>query len=94
MQQLTINFFYPLTEQIPLDLDYTDCAKKPVTSTSINLSTSNYGLYDGINGTSYATISASNLVLDIETTKIKVKEEPGLCRKMLYKCMGLQWEKK
>lgn len=26
MQQLEIQFFWPLTEQIPLDLDYTDCA--------------------------------------------------------------------
>ena len=25
MVQLSINFFWPLTEQIPLDLDYTDC---------------------------------------------------------------------
>lgn len=25
MQQLEIQYFFPLTEQIPLDLDYTDC---------------------------------------------------------------------
>lgn len=25
MHQLEIQFFYPLTEQIPLDLDYSDC---------------------------------------------------------------------
>jgi hypothetical protein len=25
MKQLEIEFFWPLTEQIPLDLDYTDC---------------------------------------------------------------------
>jgi len=25
MQQLEIKFFWPLTEQIPLDLDYTGC---------------------------------------------------------------------
>ena len=27
MHQLEIEYFFPLTEQIPLDLDYTDCDK-------------------------------------------------------------------
>ena len=27
MQQLELTYFYPLTEQLPLDLDYTDCDK-------------------------------------------------------------------
>ena len=27
MTQLPLIFFWPLTEQIPLDLDYTDCEK-------------------------------------------------------------------
>ena len=27
MHQLEIKYFWPLTEQIPLDLDYTDCDK-------------------------------------------------------------------
>jgi len=27
MQQLEIQYFYPLTEQLPLDLDYTNCDK-------------------------------------------------------------------
>ena len=26
--QMEIEYFWPLTEQIPLGLDYTDCAKK------------------------------------------------------------------
>lgn len=28
MTQLEIQFFWPLTQQIPLELDYTDCAKR------------------------------------------------------------------
>ena len=36
MQQLCIEYFYPLTEQIPLDLDYTVCDKPKVwTATSL-----------------------------------------------------------
>ena len=91
MQQLQIDFFYPLTEQIPLDLNYEGC----------EIPRYNIGIIDtgklyviGSNGLTNTTISASHLILDVETTKIKVKEEPNFCRKVLYKCLGLQWEKK
>jgi hypothetical protein len=33
MQQLNIEYFFPLTEQIPLELDYTDCAKPKLWTT-------------------------------------------------------------
>lgn len=89
MQQLNIEFFWPLTEQIPLDLDYEGCGKP-----KINDSIEACGNFAFVNTSTSTSITASHLVLDIETTKIKVKEEPGICRKMLYKCLGLQWEKK
>jgi len=55
MQQLEIQFFWPLTEQIPLDLDYTNCEKQkiwgPINSTSAlmignggTITSSNYAL--------------------------------------------------
>lgn len=91
MQQLQIEFFYPLTEQIPLDLNYEGC-ELPRYNTG-NIDTGKLYVI-GSNGPLSTTISASHIILDIETTKIKVKEEPSFCRKLLYKCMGLQWEKK
>ena len=33
MYQQEIKFFWPLTEQIPLDLDYTDCEKPSIAVT-------------------------------------------------------------
>ena len=36
MHQLSIDFFWPLTEQIPLDLDYTDCEKPKLYSDTIS----------------------------------------------------------
>jgi len=33
MQQLEIQFFFPLTEQIPLDLDYSECDKPKLWNT-------------------------------------------------------------
>lgn len=33
MHQIEIQYFWPLTEQIPLDLDYTDCDKPKLYTT-------------------------------------------------------------
>lgn len=40
MQQLEIKYFFPLTEQLPLDLDYTEC-EKPKLWNTIPMSLSN-----------------------------------------------------
>jgi len=70
MRQLEIEFFYPLTEQIPLALDYTDCDKPKLYTTG--------QLTGGISG-SYLT---SN---DIGTTSwsvpntIQFRPEPKSC---------------
>jgi hypothetical protein len=34
------------------------------------------------------------LSIDVDTTVIKTKDEPPFYRKMLYKMMGIKWEKK
>ena len=92
-EQLNFQFFWPLTEQIPLELDYTDCAKPQL----------NYPLGGGGgNGpiqvthlsfaTGHTTITAAHLSLDIDTTTLKVREKPGLCRRTILKCLGLKWE--
>ena len=92
-EQLDFKFFWPLTEQIPLELDYTDCAKPRL----------NYPLGGGGgNGpitvsfgpfaTGHTTITAAHLSLDIDTTTLKVREKPGLCRRTILKCLGLKWE--
>jgi len=88
MQQLSIDYFWPLTEQILLDLDYTDCVKPQLTMPLVNS-----GQFVIANsGTWTTTIVASNLSLDVDTTTIKMKEKPGLCRRTILKCLGLKWE--
>lgn len=88
MQQLSIDYFWPLTEQIPLALDYTDCAKPQLTIPSVDA-----GRFFISNGGTWTTsIVASNLSLDVDTTTIKMKEKPGLCRRTILKCLGLKWE--
>lgn len=91
MQQLNIEYFFPLTEQIPLELDYTDCAK-PKLWTTID---SGLTLTVGTGGTTTWTtvsISGSQLNLDVEEIEFKLKDKPNLLRRICYKVMGLKWK--
>ena len=91
MIQQEFKFFWPLTEQIPLDLNYEGC-DKPKLSCPLDVVSSGQ-LYTIANGGTWSTsIVANNLSLDIDTTTIKVREKPNLCRRTLYKCLGLKWE--
>ena len=89
MQQLSIDYFWPLTEQIPLDLDYTDC-EKPRLTMPINSGVNTILVSNG--GTGATTITAARLQLDVDTTVIKSKTKPPLIRRWLYKLLGLKWE--
>jgi hypothetical protein len=91
MRQLEIDYFWPLTEQIPLGLNYEGC-EKPKLTTPIDTNGITYtvGAWD----TGTVSITASHLNLDIDTTVVKVKETPNLCSRIIYKCLGLKWEKK
>jgi hypothetical protein len=90
-QQLQFEFFWPLTEQIPLELDYTDC-DRPKLAMPNNVTSGQFIISNG--GTWSTSITASHLSLDIDTTTIKVKDTPNLCSRIIYKCLGLKWEKK
>jgi hypothetical protein len=98
MQQLSIDFFWPLTEQIPLDLDYTDCNKPQLTYPT---GSSGFTLRDNFptelfridgGGTGTTSIISARLNLDVDTTVIKSKTKPPLIRRGLYKLLGLKWE--
>jgi len=97
MNQLEIQYFYPLTEQIPLDLDYTPSIqyqnekREELLSNCILIST-------GGNGTVWATINnlQPSFCIDIDQTPLTVvsKTKPNFFRRYLYKIMGLKWKAK
>ena len=94
MQQLNIEYFFPLTEQIPLELDYTDCAK-PKLWTTID---SGLTLTVGTGGTTWTTISnnlgAPSFTINVDAMPITIisKKKPNFIMKFIYKSMGMKWK--
>lgn len=96
MRQLEIEYFFPLTEQIPLELDYTDCAK-PKLWTTID---SGLTLTVGSGGTTTAWTTISNnlgtpsFTINVDTMPITIisKKKPNFIMKFIYKSMGMKWK--
>jgi hypothetical protein len=87
MYQQQIEFFWPLTEQIPLDLDYSNCVKpKLTTAFSIGTTISSFPT-----GTTWTTTS---IRLNEDATTIIVAKKPNLFRKFIYNLIGFKWEVK
>jgi len=83
MKQLELEMFFPLTEQIPLDLVYTDCYKPKLMS------------YQFTNvPTSIVTFTSPILTIDVQSTTLRTKTKPPLYRRALYRLLGLKWETK
>jgi hypothetical protein len=84
MYQTHIEFFWPLTEQIPLPLDFTDCSKPK--------------LYTPIDGFTLANsdatwttaMSSSGVTINCGTLTVKGMPMPWY-RKMVFKLMGFKW---
>ena len=96
MYQQQIEFFWPLTEQVPLDLDYAECKQSSVYMSEGSSATFGTGSTLTINptGTSWVTINSGRLDLDVEQTTILTKEKPPIYRRALYKLMGISWKLK
>lgn len=98
MYQQSIQFFWPLTEQIPLDLDYADCDKPKLYSNASVLSVG-----DGVTWTTVATNIAPQLTvtpidsvgqLSIGGINVGLETEPRWYQKVLFKLLGFNWKDK
>ena len=95
MIQLELDLFFPLTQQIPLDLDFTDCGKPKLYTMLPSVTGPIEYLTTNGNSTQLSTsLVASNMTIDVDEVVFKVIEEPPLYRKALYKMMDIKWEKK
>lgn len=95
MDQLEIKFFYPLTEQIALDLDYEPCRKyeqEKTVYTCVSSGTSgNFILADTFTGEIRPSFQ-----IDIDAAPIRVvsKNKPNVFRRYIYSIMGIEWATK
>jgi hypothetical protein len=90
VKQLEIEFFWPLTEQVPLDLDFSQC------SPHLYYLKAQGQPREGpfATGTVYATTAVTvNPVVTIKADHltIQTKHMPWY-RKLAYKLMGFKWE--
>jgi len=100
MQQLNIEYFFPLTEQIPLELDYEPSrlyAKELNRQRSIDGSSGQFLLSGGTGYTTWATVSGSiepNFTINIDAMPITIisKKKPNFIMKFIYKSMGMKWK--
>lgn len=81
MYQQEINFFWPLTEQLPLELDYTPCEPPKL---EVKYDT-------GITFATYPTTVSPMVTIKADHLTIQTKHMPWY-RKLAYKLMGFKWE--
>jgi hypothetical protein len=87
--QLEIQFFWPLTEQIPLDLDYSNC-EKPKLTTTTDYNVLNTGFYTlATSNTSWSTY----IHIDENNFVVKTNKEIPWYRSLIFKIIGIKLEK-
>jgi hypothetical protein len=95
MKQLEIEYFWPLTEQIPLDLDFSRCSPHQYYLRAQGIA-GRHGPFP--TGMVYKTSEpiAASFCIDIDQTPLTVlsKNKPSIFRKYLYKIMGVKWKVK
>jgi hypothetical protein len=99
MQQLNIQYFFPLTEQIDLDLDFKPCIdyveeqRKKQTYTGYTLNN-----WNSTGVTAWTTISNNignpSFTINVDAMPITIvsKKKPNFIMKFIYKSMGMKWK--
>jgi hypothetical protein len=91
MYQTEIQFFWPLTEQIPLELDYTDCAR-PIYVNCVTPSNMTLMTGTGLSFVSNVPTWTTSINIDTNNITVRSKNLPPLYRRVLYKLLGIRWE--
>lgn len=101
--QTSIQYFWPLTEQIGLDLDYEGCAIKNNLAYSIG---SSYIGYDGA-GLTWTTVPANPITPQLTITpnnpsgymsiggvNIGLEKKPNIFQRLIHRLLGFDWKDK
>lgn len=97
-RQVEIQFFWPLTEQIPLGLDYEGCEKPKVFATFVG-ETAGFSIDTPTWSTNISptlSVHPQNSVgqLNIGGISVGLENEPKWYQKVLYKLLGFDWKNK
>ena len=88
MYQQEIQFFWPLTEQIPLDLEYA-----PTQGVSgVNAVPIQGSIYEFIQPLTMNSTYTTSINIDSTNVIIKSSKLPPLYRRLLFKLLGIKWE--
>ena len=97
-KQTEIQFFWPLTEQVPLDLDYTGCERPKLTIPTDGLNSISFGT--GATWTTainpQLTVTPINSVgeLTIGGINLGLEKKPTWLQSKLFKLLGFNWKDK
>ena len=99
IRQAEIEFFFPLTEQIPLGLDYNGCEKPKVIvpfSTGLGLTTTISNTTWSTNISPTLSVQPNNPVgqLNIGGIQVGFEKSPTWYQKVVYKLLGFNWKDK
>ncbi len=84
MIQQEIKFFWPLTEQVPLDLIYENCNKPySLVSSSVLLISNGGTLCTTINTMQHTTINCDQI-------RFQTKKKHTFLQRLMYKAMGIK----
>ena len=96
MTQLPLIFFWPLTEQIDLDFDFTGCDTRENQGLTFSTGTT-FAYHEPTWVTSVAptlSVMPTDAVgtLSIGGVNVGLEEEPKWYQKLLYKLLGFNWK--
>lgn len=94
MYQQEIQFFWPLTEQIPLDLEYapTHIYYRAQGVSGVNAVPIQGSIYEFIQPLTMNSTYTTSINIDSTNVIIKSSKLPPLYRRLLFKLLGIKWE--
>jgi hypothetical protein len=95
MHQTEIQFFWPLTEQIPLDLEYgpTHLHYRAKGIAGVHSMPIQGTIHEFTKvPTGHPSLTTSHFNIDVQSTTLKTETKPPLYRRVLYRLLGLKWE--
>jgi len=90
-KQIEIEFFWPLTEQLKLDLDFTPCEKPKTYYYGVGSIGSVTYTPNALHTTNFTNLTNTvELNLNLDRTNIVISGKPPLIRRWLYKLLGFK----